>query len=78
MKSRAMTIVLARRADDLRARGEALIREADDLTCQSWDEKMWSDGSPIDPSPTIVQTLNGGHHGSRWNARGATLDGTST
>jgi len=39
VKSRAMTIVLARNADDLRARGEALIREADDLTCQSWNER---------------------------------------
>jgi len=61
VRSRAMTIVLARNAEDLRARGEALIREADDLTCQSWNERMWSDGGPIDPSPTIVQALNGGY-----------------
>jgi hypothetical protein len=25
------------------------------LACQSWNEKMWSDGGPIDPSPTIDQ-----------------------
>jgi hypothetical protein len=33
--------------------GEALICEADDLTCQSWKERMWSDGGPNDPSPTF-------------------------
>jgi hypothetical protein len=37
-----------------------LIREADNLACQSWNEKMWSDGGPIDPSPTIDQAINGG------------------
>jgi len=37
------------------AEGEGLIREADNLACQSWNEKMWSDGGPIDPSPTIDQ-----------------------
>jgi hypothetical protein len=39
---------------------EALIREADNLACQSWNERMWSDGGPIDPSPTIDQAINGG------------------
>jgi hypothetical protein len=37
-----------------------LIREADNLACQSWNEKMWSDGGPIDPSPPIEQVVNGG------------------
>jgi hypothetical protein len=32
-----------------RREGEALIREADNLACQSWNEKMWSDGDPIEP-----------------------------
>jgi hypothetical protein len=40
---------------------EALIREADNLACQSWNERMWSDGGPIDPSPTIDQAINGGY-----------------
>src|SRR5258705_11007512 len=44
-----------------RREGEALIREADNLTCQSWNERMWSDGGPIDPSPTIDQAINGGY-----------------
>jgi hypothetical protein len=28
--------------------------------CESWNERMWSDGEPIDPSPTIDQAVNGG------------------
>jgi hypothetical protein len=27
---------------------------------ESWNERMWSDGEPIDPSPTIDQAVNGG------------------
>src|ERR1700742_289921 len=59
-KSRAMTTVFARRSAELREQGEALIREADGLACQSWNERMWSDGGPIDPSPTVDQAINGG------------------
>jgi hypothetical protein len=59
-KSRAMTMILAERSAEKRAAGEALIREADNLACQSWNERMWSDGGPVDPSPTIDQALNGG------------------
>ena len=33
---------------------------ADRLLCESWNERMWSDGEPIDPSPTIDQAINGG------------------
>jgi hypothetical protein len=60
IKGRAMTRILADRANEKRAVGEALIREADDLACQSWNERMWADGGPIDPSPTIDQAINGG------------------
>jgi hypothetical protein len=59
-KSRGMTVMLARQSEELRAKGEALIREADKLLCGSWNEKMWSVGEPIDPSPTIDQAINGG------------------
>src|SRR5664279_3897827 len=59
-KSRAMTHIFAERSAEKRREGEALIREADNLACQSWNEKMWSDGGPIDPSPTIDQAINGG------------------
>jgi hypothetical protein len=59
--SRAMTSILARRAAETRAAGEAMIREADDLLCQSWNERMWADGEPVDPSPTVDQAINGGY-----------------
>jgi hypothetical protein len=59
-KSRAMTRIFAERSEEKRRVGEGLIREADNLACQSWNEKMWSDGGPIDPSPTIDQAINGG------------------
>jgi hypothetical protein len=54
-KSRAMTGILAERSQEKRRVGEALIREADSLACQSWNERMWSDGGPAQPSPTIGQ-----------------------
>ena len=60
-KARAMTTVMARRAQELRAEGESLIRQADKLCSESWNEKMWADGGPIDPSPTIDQAVNGGY-----------------
>jgi hypothetical protein len=59
-KARAMTTVLARRSVELRAEGEKLIKQADKLLCESWNERMWADGEPIDPSPTIDQAVNGG------------------
>ena len=61
VRARAMTNIFAERSADRRREGEALIREADNLACQSWNERMWSDGGPIDPSPTIDQAINGGY-----------------
>jgi hypothetical protein len=58
-KARAMTIIFAEHSAEKRAAGEALIREADNLACQSWNAKRWTDGGPIDPSPTIDQAVNG-------------------
>lgn len=55
-----MTGILAARSEEKRREGIALIREADDLICQSWNERMWSDGGPVDPSPTVDQAINGG------------------
>jgi hypothetical protein len=52
--------MLARQSDDLRTKVEALIRDADKLSCENWNERMWADGEPIDPSPTVGQALNGG------------------
>jgi hypothetical protein len=47
VKARAMTKLLAEQSEQKRRVGEALNREADKLACQSWNEKMWSDGGPI-------------------------------
>jgi phage FluMu protein Com len=60
-KARGVTLMLARQSDDLRSRAEALLRDADKLLCESWNERMWADGEPIDPSPTIEQAVNGGY-----------------
>ncbi|MCK1523046.1 hypothetical protein [Bradyrhizobium sp. 17] len=61
-KSEAMTVIFAERSAERRAQGEALIREADDLLCQSWNERRWSKpAAPVDPSPMITQALNGGY-----------------
>jgi phage FluMu protein Com len=56
-----MTKILASQSDDARAKGEVLIRQTDKLLCESWNEKMWADGGPIDPSPTVDQAVNGGY-----------------
>ncbi|MGY4334947.1 phage FluMu protein Com [Bradyrhizobium sp. LB7.2] len=60
-RARAMTSILAAQSAEARAKGEALIRQADKLLCESWNERIWSDGEPIDPSPTIDQAVNGGY-----------------
>ena len=58
-RARAMTTILAEQAAEVRAQGEALIRQADRLLCESWNERMWANGGPVDPSPTIDQAING-------------------
>jgi hypothetical protein len=60
-KARAMTTVLAVQSSELRTKGMALIKQADKLLAESWNEKKWADGGPIDPSPTIDQAVNGGY-----------------
>ncbi|MCA1551067.1 hypothetical protein I6F36_29990 [Bradyrhizobium sp. BRP19] len=60
-RARAMTGILAAQASEARAKGEALIRQADKLLSESWNERMWADGGPIDPSPTVDQAINGGY-----------------
>lgn len=56
-----MATILASQSDEARAKGVALIRQADRLSCESWNERMWADGGPIDPSPTVDQAINGGY-----------------
>ena len=60
-KARAMTGILSERAAEKRRIGAALMREADVLACQSWNERMWSNVGPVDPSPTIDQAISGGY-----------------
>src|SRR3981189_3056396 len=42
------------------AKAGTMLRQADRRLCESWNERMWSDGEPIDPSPTIDQAIKGG------------------
>jgi hypothetical protein len=56
-----MTSILAAQSYELRAKGIALTRQADRLLAESWNERMWADGEPIDPSPTVDQVINGGY-----------------
>lgn len=37
-KARAMTTILAMQSAEARTKGEALIRQADKLLCESWNE----------------------------------------
>jgi hypothetical protein len=59
-KARAMTNILAAQSAEMRAKAESMLQQADRLLCESWNERMCSDGEPIDPSPTIDQAVNGG------------------
>ena len=43
-KARAMASILATQSAETRAKGEALIQQADKLLSESWNERMWSDG----------------------------------
>jgi hypothetical protein len=52
-KTRGMTVMLAQQAGEMRALGEDLIRQADKMLSESWNERMWTDGEPIAPSPTV-------------------------
>lgn len=46
-KARAMTNILAAQSAEMRAKGEAMIQQADKLLCESWNERIWSNGDPI-------------------------------
>jgi hypothetical protein len=59
-KARAMTGILAAQSAEMRAKAETMLQQADRLLCESWNERMWANGEPVDPSPTIDQAINGG------------------
>jgi hypothetical protein len=41
-QAHAMTTVFAQQVDEYRAKGEALIRKADKLSCESLNERIWA------------------------------------
>jgi hypothetical protein len=43
-KARAIANILAAQSAEMRAKDEAMIQQADRLLCESWNERMWSDG----------------------------------
>src|ERR1700674_5003804 len=43
-KARATANILGTQSAEIRAKGEAMIQQADKLLCESWNERMWSDG----------------------------------
>ena len=48
-KARAMTNILAAQSVEMRTKAETMLQQADKLLCESWNERMWADGEPIDP-----------------------------
>jgi hypothetical protein len=74
-KARAMTNILAAQSAEMRAKAETMLQQADRLLCESWNERMWSDGQPIDPSSTRRSTA--ASHGLRSNAPAARRRATS-
>ena len=59
VKAGAMANILATQSAAMRAKGEAMIQQADRLLGESWNERMRSDGEPADPSLSIDQAVNG-------------------
>src|ERR1700731_1681146 len=51
-KARAMTNILAAQSAEMRAKAEAMLQQADGLLCESWNERMWSDGETIPRRPS--------------------------
>jgi hypothetical protein len=57
---RAMTTILAAQPAEARAKGEAIVKQADRLLCESWNERMWSDGQAhraVDDCHALLEVL---------------------
>jgi hypothetical protein len=76
-KARAMTNILAAQSAEMRAKAETMLQQADRLLCESWNERMWSDGEPIDPSLPSTRRSTAVFHGLRSNAPAARRRATS-
>ena len=73
-----MTTILAAQSAEARAKGEALIRTADKLLCESWNERMWSDGNRSTRRRRSTRRSTAAIAGSRSNAPVAKPPATST
>jgi hypothetical protein len=76
-RARAMTGILAAQSAEMRAKAETMLQQADRLLCESWNERMWSDGEPIDSSPTIDRRSTGAFRGWKSSAPAARRRATS-
>jgi hypothetical protein len=61
-KARAMTGILAAQSAAMRAKAEAMLLQADKLLCESWNERMWSDGEPHAWPALDIADHNKTHH----------------
>ena len=52
-----MTNILAGQQAKARAKGAALIKQADRLLSESWNERMWADGEPIAAEAPVLGLL---------------------
>jgi hypothetical protein len=50
-KARAMTRILAAQSTEMRTKGEAMLREADRLLCESWNERTQNATSGLSAEP---------------------------
>jgi hypothetical protein len=66
-KARAMANILATRSVEMRAKGEALIQQADKHFCESWNERMRSDGEPVDHRPLSTRPSTAASPGWRFS-----------
>jgi hypothetical protein len=73
-----MTRIFAERSAESGGKGEALIREADNLACQSWNERIWSDGGPSIRARRLIRRSTAATDGFRSNVRDARHRATLT
>ena len=65
-KAGAMATILAAQSAEMRAKGEAIIQQADRLLCESWNERMWSDGDTRTAFPPNIGSRRPYSVGARW------------
>ena len=57
-----MANILAAKSAETRAKGEAMIQQADRLLCESWNERMWSDGEAFSWEGMVKLYRRADHH----------------